>query len=43
MSASSEENDLPLCIYFWYQPYSGVPNTSIYSAVSLATPYYNYW
>jgi hypothetical protein len=35
-------NDLPLCIYFWYQTDSGVPNTSIYSAVSLASPYYNY-
>jgi hypothetical protein len=42
MSASSKENDLPLCMYFWYQTYSGVPNTNIYSAVSLASPYYNY-
>ena len=42
LSASSKENDLPLCIYFWYQTNSGVPNTSIYSAVSLASPYYNY-
>ena len=42
LSASSKENDLPLCIYFWYQTDSGVPNTSIYSAVSLASPYYNY-
>ena len=41
-SASSKENDLPLCIYFWYQTDSGVPNTSIYPAVSLASPYYNY-
>jgi hypothetical protein len=40
--ASWKENDLPLCIYFWYQTDSGVPNTSIYSAVSLASPYYNY-
>jgi hypothetical protein len=32
LSASSKENDLPLCIYFWYQTDSGVPNTSIYSA-----------
>jgi hypothetical protein len=29
-------------IYFWYQTDSGVPNTSIYSAVSLMSPYYNY-
>ena len=29
-------------IYFSYQTDSGVPNTSIYSAVSLASPYYNY-
>ena len=42
LSASSKENDLPLCICFWYQTDSGVPNTSIYSAVSLASPYYNY-
>jgi hypothetical protein len=42
LSASSKENDLPLCIYFWYKTDSGVPNTSIYSAVSLASPYYNY-
>jgi hypothetical protein len=40
LSASPKENDLPLCIYFWYQTDSGVPNTSIYSAVSLASPYY---
>ena len=40
LSASSKENYLPLCIYFWYQTDSGVPNTSIYSAVSLASPYY---
>jgi hypothetical protein len=31
LSASSKENDLPLCIYFWYQTDSVVPNTSIYS------------
>jgi hypothetical protein len=85
LSASSKENDLPLCIYFWYQTDSGISigvfvvyidtgssmpispskscdladennkiltewkwfetnvlNTSIYSAVSLASPYYNY-
>ena len=42
LSASSKENVLPLCIYFWYQTDSGVPNTGIYSAVSLASPYYNY-
>jgi hypothetical protein len=42
LSASSKENDLPLCMYFWYQTDSRVPNTSIYSAVSLASPYYNY-
>ena len=42
LSASSKENDLPLCKYFWYQTDSGVPNTSIYSAASLASPYYNY-
>ena len=45
LSASWKENDLPLFyvyIYFWYQTDSGVPNTSIYSAVSLASPYYNY-
>jgi hypothetical protein len=29
-------------IYFWYQTDSGVPNTSIFSAVSLVSPYYNY-
>jgi hypothetical protein len=29
-------------IYFWYQTDRGVPNTSIYPAVSLASPYYNY-
>jgi hypothetical protein len=40
--SASKENDLPVCIYFWYQTDSGVPNTSIYSAVSLASPYYNY-
>ena len=43
LSASSKrENDLPVCIYFWYQTDSGVPNTIIYSAVSLSFPYYNY-
>jgi hypothetical protein len=42
LSASWKENDLPLCIYFWYQIDSEVPNTSIYSAVSLVSPYYNY-
>jgi hypothetical protein len=42
LSVSWKENDLPLCIYFWYQTDSGIPNTSIYSAVSLAFPYYNY-
>ena len=42
LSASSKENNLPLCIYFGYQTDSGVRNTSIYSAVSLASPYYNY-
>ena len=41
-SASSKENDLPLCIYFWYQTDSGVQNVSFYSAVSLASSYYNY-
>jgi hypothetical protein len=39
LSASSKENDLPICIYFWYQTDSGVLNTSIYSAVSLASIY----
>jgi hypothetical protein len=29
-------------IYFCYQTDSGVPNTNIYAAVSLASPYYNY-
>jgi hypothetical protein len=29
-------------IYFWYQTDSGVLNTSIYSAVSMVSPYYNY-
>ena len=29
-------------IYFCYQTDSGVPNTSIYSAVFLVYPYYNY-
>ena len=29
-------------IYFWYQTDTGVPNISNYSAVSLASPYYNY-
>ena len=38
LSASSKENDLPWCIYFWYQTDSGVPNTSTYSAVSLVSP-----
>jgi hypothetical protein len=40
--SASKESDLPLCIYFWYQTDSGVPNTNIYSTVSLASPYYNY-
>jgi hypothetical protein len=40
LSASWKENDLPLCIYFWYQTDSEVPNTSIYSAVSLASCWY---
>jgi hypothetical protein len=26
LSASSKENDLPLCIYFWYQTDSGIPD-----------------
>ena len=42
LSATWNENDLPLCIYFWYQTDSEVPTTSIYSAVSLASPYCNY-
>jgi hypothetical protein len=42
LSAPSNENDLSLCIYFWYQTDSGVPNSSIYSAVSSASPYCNY-
>ena len=42
LSASWKENDLHFCIYFLYQTNNGVPNTSIYSAVSLASPYYNY-
>ena len=41
LSASWKENDLPSC-NFWYQTDSGVPNNSIYSAVSLASSYYNY-
>jgi hypothetical protein len=32
----------PVLIYFCYQTDSEVPNTSIYSAVFLASPYYNY-
>jgi hypothetical protein len=36
------KNDLPLCIYFWYQTDSGVPNTNMYSAVCLTSPYCNY-
>ena len=32
----------PVLIYFCYQTDSGVPNTSIYSSVFLASPYYNY-
>ena len=32
----------PVLIYFCYQTDSEVPNTSIYSAVYLASPYYNY-
>ena len=32
----------PVLIYFCYQTDSGVPNASIYSAVFLASPYYNY-
>ena len=41
LSSSWKKHDLPL-IYFWYQTDSGAPNISIYSAVSLASPYYNY-
>ena len=40
--SASKESALPLCIYFWYQTDSGVPNTNIYTVVSLASPYYNY-
>ena len=40
--SASKESDLSFCIYFWYQTDRGVRNTSIYSAVSLASPYYNY-
>jgi len=32
----------PVLIYFCYETYSWVPNTSIYSTVFLASPYYNY-
>ena len=32
----------PVLIYFCYQPDSEVSNTGIYSAVFLASPYYNY-
>jgi hypothetical protein len=32
----------PVLIYFCYQTDSEVPNTSIYSAIFLASPYYNY-
>ena len=32
----------PVLIYFCYQRDSVVPNTSIYSAIFLASPYYNY-
>ena len=42
LSASWKTMDRPLYIHFWYQTDSGVPDTSIYSAVSLASPYYNY-
>ena len=41
LSSSWKKNDLPL-IYFWYQIDSGVPYTSIYSAVFLVSPYCNY-
>ena len=37
LSASWKENDLPLCIYFWYQTDRGVPNTSIYSDIFLVS------
>jgi hypothetical protein len=40
--SASKENDLLLCIYFWYHTDSEVLNTSIYSAISLTSPYYNY-
>jgi len=32
----------PVLVYFCYQIDSGIPNTSIYSVVFLASPYYNY-
>ena len=32
----------PVLIYFCYQTESEVPNTIIYSAVFLASPYYKY-
>ena len=32
-----------ILIYFCNQADSGVPNTSIYSAVFLESPYYNYY
>ena len=36
------ERKMICLIYFCYQADSGVPNTSNYSAVFLASPYYNY-
>jgi hypothetical protein len=35
LSASSKENDLPLCIYFWYQTDSGVLIMSILTTFRL--------
>ena len=36
------QRKLSAFIYFWCQTDSRVPNTNIYSAVSLAFPFYNY-
>jgi hypothetical protein len=43
LSANSiMKGKLPVLIYFCYQTDSEVTNTNIYSAVFLASPYYNY-
>ena len=41
-AVSTVKRKRPVLIYFCYQTDSEVPNTSIYSAIFLASPYYNY-